>query len=61
MTASGTIRALSALSALLAMGCAHVPRKAGFDDVDRLVSERIGQRPSWSPSTPEDPAAALTV
>ncbi len=37
----------TALGILLATGCAQVPKKGGFDQVQEMVNERIAMRPSW--------------
>ena len=35
-------------------GCAQVPRKGGFHDVQRMVDERMDYRVSWNQGLPED-------
>ena len=35
-------------------GCAQVPRKGGFNDVQRLVDDRVDYRLSWNQGLPED-------
>jgi len=45
------------LAALLAAGCASVPRDAGIGDVQKAVEEQSGQRISWSPEQPIEPPA----
>ncbi len=35
-------------------GCAQVPRKGGFQDVQRMVDERMDYRVSWNQGLPED-------
>ncbi len=37
-------------------GCATVPPKGGFDDVQTLVAERSGESLHWNQGTPEDAA-----
>lgn len=44
-----------AAAALLAAGCASVPRDAGIADVQKMVEEREGRRLSWSPAQPVAP------
>jgi outer membrane protein, heavy metal efflux system len=39
---------------LLAAGCAQVPKKGGFDQVQQMVNERINLRPAWSQGAAED-------
>jgi len=46
------IRLLGVL--LLAMGCAQVPKRGGFDQVQQMVNERINVRPSWNQEPAED-------
>jgi cobalt-zinc-cadmium efflux system outer membrane protein len=41
--------------AVLASGCASVPRDAGIAEVNRLVEERTGQRLSWEPGQEIEP------
>jgi cobalt-zinc-cadmium efflux system outer membrane protein len=41
--------------AVLASGCASVPRDAGIAEVNRLVEQRTGQRLSWEPGQPIEP------
>lgn len=42
-------------AALLAAGCASVPRDAGVAEVQRMVQEHSGQRITWSPDQPIEP------
>ena len=35
-------------------GCTQVPLKGGFNDVQRLVDDRVGYRLSWNQGLPED-------
>ena len=35
-------------------GCAQVPRKGGFSDVQRMVGDRVDYRVSWNLGLPED-------
>ena len=44
------------LSAALAAGCASVPPKGGFADVQRMVGQRTGLTVHWDQGTPEDQA-----
>jgi hypothetical protein len=39
---------------LVVAGCAQVPRKGGFSDVQRLVDDRVDYRLSWNQGLPED-------
>ena len=41
--------------ALLAAGCASVPRDAGISEVRKAVEERSGQTIAWSPERPVEP------
>lgn len=43
--------------ALLAAGCASVPRDAGIGEVRKTIEERSGQRIAWSPAQPIEPPA----
>ena len=52
-----TIKGLSCGTVLVALGlagCANVPREAGFDQVQRDVQERVGQRIVWDRGTEAD-------
>ena len=42
-------------AALLAAGCASVPRDAGVSEVQRIVQEHSGQQIQWSPDQPIEP------
>src|SRR5918999_112445 len=42
-------------AALLAAGCASVPRDAGVGEVRRAVVERSGQQLAWEPAQPIEP------
>ena len=44
--------ALLCVAALLAAGCASVPRDAGVSEVQRMVAERGGQPLEWDPAAP---------
>lgn len=44
-------------AALLAGGCASVPRDAGISDVQKRVEEQTGQRLAWNPAQPIEPPA----
>ena len=43
------------VAALLAAGCASVPRDAGVAEVQRMVQEHSGQQITWSPGQPIEP------
>lgn len=43
------------------IGCASVPKEAGFPDVQKLIEQRIGWRVHWNQGTPEDTAVADAV
>jgi cobalt-zinc-cadmium efflux system outer membrane protein len=45
-------------AALLAAGCASVPRDAGVGEVRRTVEERGGQRLAWDPAQPIAPPSS---
>lgn len=45
----------------LLIGCASVPKEAGFPDVQKLIGQRIGQRVHWNQGRPEDAAVADAV
>ena len=47
---------VAAAPILLLSGCATVPPKGGFDDVQTLVAERSGESLHWNQGTPEDAA-----
>ena len=49
------MRPLAVAAALLAAGCASVPRDAGVGEVQKLVEERGGQRLAWDPAQPIAP------
>jgi outer membrane protein, heavy metal efflux system len=61
MSHTGGIRAALAAAALLAVGCASVPRDAGVGDVRKIVEERSGQRIAWSPDQPIEPPSDETL
>jgi cobalt-zinc-cadmium efflux system outer membrane protein len=42
------------VSGFVIAGCAQVPRKGGFEDVQRMVDERVDYRVSWNQGLPED-------
>jgi cobalt-zinc-cadmium efflux system outer membrane protein len=46
---------------LLAVGCAQVPKKGGFDQVQQVVNERINVRPNWNQGAAEDPQVKEAV
>lgn len=39
---------------LVVAGCAQVPRKGGFEDVRRMVDDRVDYRVAWNQGLPED-------
>ncbi|HHT9138272.1 MAG TPA: TolC family protein [Candidatus Wunengus sp. YC60] len=43
------------------IGCASVPKEAGFPDVQKLIEQRISQRVHWNQGRPEDAAVADAV
>ncbi|HHT9107162.1 MAG TPA: TolC family protein [Candidatus Wunengus sp. YC63] len=45
----------------LLIGCASVPKEAGFPDVQKLIERRINQRVHWNQGTPEDAVVADTI
>ena len=49
------------LAVVTAAGCASVPRRAGFEDVERVVSERTGKRVHWNQGNTSDTAVAESV
>lgn len=49
------MRGASVAFALLAAGCASVPRDAGIDDVRKAVEEQGVQKLGWSPEQPIEP------
>ena len=49
------VRGACVAAALLAAGCASVPRDAGIGEVRKAVEERSGQRIEWSPDQPIEP------
>lgn len=51
------VRGVLLAAALLAAGCASVPRDAGIGEVRKAVEERSGQRIEWSPDQPIEPPA----
>lgn len=59
---TGTAIRITALTSLLLLvGCATVPREAGFGDVEKTVAERTGQRVHWNQGSPADEAVAAQV
>jgi cobalt-zinc-cadmium efflux system outer membrane protein len=52
-------RATATVVALLAAGCASVPRDAGVGEVQKRVQEQSGQKIEWSPDQPVEPPADL--
>ena len=48
---------LWAAAALLAAGCASVPRDAGISDVRKAVEEQHGGQLAWDPAQPVEPPA----
>jgi len=49
------------LSIGLLSGCASVSEDSGFSDVNRLVSERTGERVQWNRNSADDQAATTAV
>ena len=53
------------ISTILAMGlvggCASVPKKGGFADVEKLINQRTGLQIQWDQGTPEDHAVKETI
>ncbi len=47
--------------ACMIVGCANVPREAGFSTVQDAVRERIGERIAWNQSTDADAAVSESV
>lgn len=43
------------------IGCASVPKEAGFPDVQKVIEQRMNQRIHWNQETPEDAAVAELV
>lgn len=54
-------RALVALTAVLATGCASVPAGAGFANVQKTVAERTGNRIQWYRNMEDDRAVEAAV
>lgn len=61
MNRSHVARFLLLTMVLATTGCASVPAKGGFADVQRTVSERLGQRIEWNQGTAEDQAATKAM
>ncbi|HKV08630.1 MAG TPA: TolC family protein, partial [Thermoanaerobaculia bacterium] len=55
------MRGAWAALALLAAGCASVPRDAGVGDVKKAVAERSGPTLAWSPEQPIEPPSDETL
>ena len=45
----------------LLIGCASVPKEAGFPDVQKLIEQRIGRQVDWNQGTPEDVKVAEVI
>src|SRR3990172_1627063 len=45
----------------LLIGCASVPKEAGFPDVQNIIEQRIGRRVHWNQGTSEDTAVVDAV
>ncbi len=45
----------------LLSGCASVPEKGGFDEVEKLVSERISKKVIWNQGTEDDRAVTQAI
>lgn len=43
------------------IGCASVPKEAGFPDVQKLIERRLNQHVHWNQGRPEDAAVADAV
>ncbi len=56
MLVKGSFVLTTTLSAILATGCASVPSKGGFADVQQMVGQRTGLTVHWDQGTPEDRA-----
>lgn len=52
-----TVPALVTLGMLLT-GCASVPAKGGFDQVQQTIAQRLGQKIQWNQGTSDDEAVA---
>jgi cobalt-zinc-cadmium efflux system outer membrane protein len=61
MTRRNAGRWLVLLSVASILGCARVPKEAGFSDVERLVGERVAFRLHWNRGTPEDTAVSQAI
>jgi outer membrane protein, heavy metal efflux system len=55
-----TVLAMAALGVFLS-GCASVPPKGGFDEVQQGAAQRLGQKVQWNQGTEDDQAAAQAV
>jgi cobalt-zinc-cadmium efflux system outer membrane protein len=49
------MRGIGAVAALLATGCASVPRDAGVSEMQRMVQEHSGHQITWKPDQPIEP------
>ena len=57
-----TLAALAAVAlGPLLTGCASVPPKGGFDQVQQATAQRMGQKVQWNQGTADDKAAAQVV
>jgi len=56
MLVNSSLVLTTTLSAALAAGCAFVPPKGGFADVQRMIGQRAGLTVHWDQGTPEDQA-----
>lgn len=54
MTVIKIASSVAVLVTFAVCGCASVPSKAGFDDVERAVSDRAGKRVHWNRGTAAD-------
>ncbi len=43
------------------IGCASVPKEAGFPDVQKVIEQRMNQRVHWNQGTPDDTAGEELV
>src|ERR1035437_7898092 len=55
-----TALAMAALGVLLA-GCASVPSRGGFDQVQQATTQRLGQKVQWNQGTEDDKAVTQAV
>lgn len=60
---TGTLKTLCSFGLLAAVlsGCASVPKDAGFNDMQKIVTERTGKQVHWNQGGPEDQAVTEAV